>query len=233
MNKQVENTLTEPEKYILSLNNISKEYIQAGSNFQVLKNFSLNVKHGESVAIIGASGTGKSSLLHIAGLLDNNYQGQVCINGKAINRNGFGQNLIRLKNIGFVYQQHRLLSNFSARENIALPARLNGQSDKEAYARADELLAKLSLEAKSFSLPGELSGGQQQRVAIARSLICAPSLILADEPTGNLDPENAAIVTDLLLKTAKENNTAIIMVTHNLEIARKLDRIIELLQCQN
>jgi len=210
---------------ILELRNISKDYKQGSGIVEVLKDFSLSVNPGEIIAIIGASGCGKSTLLHIAGLLDRPTTGEVLIDSKIIADDDKVRTNMRLEYIGFVYQYHHLLKDFNARENIALPRLIAGKNYEEALEDADELLGFLELENRSFNFPGELSGGQQQRVAIARALINKPKIILADEPTGNLDPYSAQKVLELLTSTVKESNMAAIIVTHNQQISSFVDRV--------
>lgn len=207
----------------LMLQDISKEYTQGKSIIKVLNNINLTIEAGEMVAIVGASGSGKSTLLHITGLLDNSTSGKVILPGA----NFKDKNLIRLHHLGFIYQQHHLLKDFTARENIALPKLIASGDYKTALQEADQLLSELGLYAKANNMPGELSGGEQQRIAIARSLINKPSIILADEPTGNLDPDTAAEVFNLFLKITKQQNTSIIMVTHNIELAERMDKVYE------
>lgn len=214
---------------VLTLSNISKDYIQGNSVVEILKNVNLTVMQNELIAIVGASGSGKSSLLHIAGLLDLPSSGEVQICDIMRKKNAAKVNdLIRLNYIGFVYQNYNLLKDFSARENVALPRLIAGSNYNQALEDADELLAKLGLASKTYNMPGELSGGEQQRVAIARSLINKPKLILADEPTGNLDQNTAGEVFSILLQIATEQNIAIVMVTHNNELARRMHKLYEL-----
>ncbi|XVN42968.1 MAG: ABC transporter ATP-binding protein [Candidatus Rickettsia vulgarisii] len=209
---------------ILKLQNISKKYKQGEIIIEVLNNINLTVKQGELAAIIGASGSGKSTLLHIAGLLDIPDSGVVEIASRQTNN----KDLQRLNNIGFVYQQHHLLKDFTALENVAMPRLISGANYKLALEDAKQLLSELGLVSRINNMPGELSGGEQQRVAIARAMINNPKVILADEPTGNLDPSTAEEVFNLFLKTAATKNTSMIIVTHNLEIAKRMDRIYEL-----
>lgn len=211
-------------KATLILQNISKEYTQGKAVVKVLNNINLTIEIGEMVAIIGASGSGKSTLLHIAGLLDSPASGKLILPYATSQDN----HLIRLHNLGFIYQQHHLLKDFTARENIALPKLIATGNYKEALRQADQLLSELGLQSRANNMPGELSGGEQQRVAIARSLINKPCLILADEPTGNLDPDTAAEVFNLFLKITRQQNTSIIMVTHNIELAKRMDKVYEL-----
>ena len=214
---------------VIQLSNVSKDYYQGRSVVEVLKNINLSVKCGELIGIIGASGSGKSTLLHIAGLLDKNYTGAVSIDG-SLTRDASSKtcDALRLKYLGFIYQYHHLLSDFNARENVAMPKLIAGCPEEKSLEEADELLAQLGLSKRSFNFPGELSGGEQQRVAIARSLINNPKLILADEPTGNLDAEASENAIQIFIKLAKERQLSAIIVTHNHQIAEKMDKIYEL-----
>ncbi|MGX6960728.1 MAG: ABC transporter ATP-binding protein [Rickettsia endosymbiont of Pentastiridius leporinus] len=209
---------------VLILKNISKQYRQGKTIIRVLDDLDLTVNEGELIAVIGSSGSGKSTLLHIAGLLDKPTNGEVIIPNIEYKKT----NLIRLNYLGFIYQQHHLLRDFTALENVIMPRLINGIDQKEAAEEAKKILSDLGLGKKVYNMPGELSGGEQQRVAIARSLINKPKLILADEPTGNLDPKTTNDVFNLFLKVAKDQNTAIIMVTHNHELAHKMDKLYKL-----
>ncbi|WP_341756251.1 MULTISPECIES: ABC transporter ATP-binding protein [unclassified Candidatus Tisiphia] len=213
-------------KVALTLKNIFKKYQQGKSIVEVLSNVNLTVMQGELVGIIGSSGSGKSTLLHIAGLLDTPDSGEIQIASTNYSQNC--THIIRLHNIGFVYQQHHLLKDFTALENVAIPKLIAGNNHKSAFREAEELLVELGLANKIHNMPGELSGGEQQRVAIARSLINNPQIILADEPTGNLDPSTANKVFNLLLKTVNQKNISIIIVTHNHEMAHKMHRVYQL-----
>lgn len=213
---------------ILELKNICKEYIQGTGIIEVLKDFSLKLYEGEIVGIVGASGSGKSTLLHIAGLLDKPNKGSVMIDGINANNSERDRTKLRREKLGFVYQYHHLLKDFNARENVAMPRLIDGRNEAEALEDADKILAKFDLDKKTFNQPGELSGGQQQRVAIARALINNPKILLADEPTGNLDSENSAKVIKILINAVRENNMGAIIVTHNEKIAKMLDRIVKL-----
>jgi len=215
-------------KIMLELKNICKSYKQAVISTDVLKDFSLKVKAGEIIAIVGASGSGKSTLLQIAGLLDQPDSGEIIVDGQVVTNDDKIRTKLRLESLGFIYQYHHLLKDFSARENVAMPRLIGGSNYDEALNDADEILKSLDLGNRTFHMPGELSGGQQQRVAIARALIQNPKVILADEPTGNLDHETAKNVLALLVKHVKEKNIALIIVTHNQEIAAMADRIIKI-----
>lgn len=217
-------------KTVLTLHGISKDYKQGRSNIEVLKNVDLIVNQKEMIAIVGASGSGKSTLLHIAGLLDSADSGEIFIDGvldsKIVSLKNANQ--IRLANMGFIYQYHHLLKDFTAQENAAMPLLINNVSKKEAMERSESILEELGLGKRLYNLPGELSGGEQQRVAVARALINNPKIILADEPTGNLDPHTADEVFAMFLERAEKDNTAIIMVSHNLELASKMHKIYKL-----
>lgn len=225
---------------ILKIKNVSKKYEQGKTIVEVLNNVNLLVKQGELIAVIGASGSGKSTLLHIAGLLDDSDNGTVEIaSSKDLTNQSNSlqfyeanspkqKGMLRLNNIGFVYQKHHLLKDFTALENVVMPRLISGSNYKLAIEEAKQLLVELGLVNKINNMPGELSGGEQQRVAIARALINNPQIILADEPTGNLDPNTAKEVFNLFLKTANQKNTAMIIVTHNHEIANKMHKIYEL-----
>ena len=213
-------------KLVLSLKGVSKDYRQGRSVIEVLKNIDLEVYSGQMIAIVGASGSGKSTLLHIAGLLDSPSQGTVHIDGvsDALVSNLKNADRIRLENLGFVYQYHNLLRDFTAQENAAMPLLIKGMNKNEAMDRSEEILGDLGLSKRLWNAPGELSGGEQQRVAIARALISDPRIILADEPTGNLDSNTADEVFNMLLERAQKYNTAIVMVSHNLNLAARMNK---------
>lgn len=210
---------------ILQLEHISKVYKRPGENIKVLKDVQLEIKPQQSVAIIGQSGSGKSTLLHIAGVLDFPTSGTVKVNGKPVAHIADKAKAhIRNKYFGFVYQYHHLLREFTALENVLMPLTIAGKGDDALHVnRARELLAKVGLENREKHFPGELSGGEQQRVAIARALIHEPQLMLADEPTGNLDPETAQGVSDMLFNLVKDSSLSILLVTHNRELAKRCD----------
>ncbi len=218
------------DQAILTLKNICKDYTQGRSVIEVLKNINLTVHAGEMVAIVGASGSGKSTLLHIAGLLDAADSGQVSIAGiEDVKTNNLKHaNKIRLENMGFIYQHHHLLRDFTAQENAAMPLLIKGIKKSDAMDMAAELLEDLGIGKRLFNVPGELSGGEQQRVAIARALINKPKIILADEPTGNLDPHTAEEVFVMFQEHAEKHGAAIVMVSHNLKLAAKMHKVYKL-----
>ena len=214
---------------ILKLVNISKQYRREDALIEVLQDINFNLKAGEVVAITGASGSGKSTLLHLIGLLDSATSGKIYFKDIDVSTiTDKAKTEIRLKYIGFVYQYHFLLPDFNARDNIAIVNQLLQGSYEEARNEANMWLDIMGLSDRKLHLPSELSGGQQQRVAIARALINKPSLILADEPTGNLDPEKAAEIFQLFISIAKEQNIAVVIVTHNQELAKMTDKIYHL-----
>jgi lipoprotein-releasing system ATP-binding protein len=213
----------------LSLVRVGRAFKQAQGRLEVLKGADLTLMPGEMVALIGPSGAGKSTLLHIAGLLEKPDAGEVIIAGQSCGGvNDDARTRLRRHHIGFVYQYHHLLPEFSALENVVVPQIIAGISKDEARARARELLGVLGLAARESHRPGKLSGGEQQRVAIARALANAPSLLLADEPTGNLDPETAADVFAMLLKLCRSAGLALLIATHNTELAARMDRTVRL-----
>lgn len=208
---------------ILEFDSVSKRYNKKDA--YVLKDLSFFLKEGESLALTGPSGCGKSTLLHIAGLLDTPSEGLVFIDGDdSFRLSDEEKSNIRLHKLGFVYQYHHLLQEFTAVENVMLPLLIAGAEKTEARERAEKLLYDFGLETRVNFYPSELSGGQKQRVAIARALVNDPQILLADEPTGNLDPETALRVFEDLLKIVNNTNMSVIFATHNYELARKANR---------
>ena len=217
------------EKEILTLNNISHTFNEDSQKVKVLNNINLKINSGEMVALIGPSGTGKSTLLNIAGLLETPSLGVVKLLGK--NCSNMTENIktsIRGKQIGFIFQSHRLFQEFSAIENVMLPQLIMGAEKKTAENKSKDLLCSLGLEKRLFFRPAKLSGGEAQRVAIARSLANSPNMILADEPTGNLDPISAKNVFNLLHKLVKALGIGCLIATHNFDLARLMDRCVTL-----
>jgi lipoprotein-releasing system ATP-binding protein len=215
----------EDDRPFLFLHGIARQFHQGGSTLDVLKGVELAVWPGQSVALVAPSGAGKSTLLHIAGLLEHADSGEVYIDTVATsNLSDLQRTRIRRSDIGFVYQFHHLLPEFSALENVMLPQMIRGLSRDEASTRAAELLSYLGLKNRISHRPAELSGGEQQRVAIARAVANAPRLLLADEPTGNLDVHTAKHVFATLSQLVRASGLAAIIATHNLEIAAQMDR---------
>jgi lipoprotein-releasing system ATP-binding protein len=211
------------------LHAIERRYIQGAATLEILKGAELAVWPGQSVALIAPSGVGKSTLLHIAGLLEHPDGGEVYVDGTATSTLSDAERTrIRRTEIGFVYQQHRLLPEFSAVENVMLPQMIRGLAKREARKRADELLSYLGLGERLDHRPSQLSGGEQQRVAIARAVANAPRILLADEPTGNLDPKTAAHVFSALSQLVKASGLAAVIATHNLDLAQRMDRRVTL-----
>jgi lipoprotein-releasing system ATP-binding protein len=210
---------------ILQLQNLTRTYKGGDESLTVLNGASLSLNRGEIVALVAPSGSGKSTLLHLAGLLEKPDGGAVIINGMDAGKLGDHERTqIRLRTIGIVYQFHHLLAEFTALENIVIPQMIAGKSQAAAEKRAMELLTKLGLAARSKNLPGKLSGGEQQRVAIARALANEPAILLADEPTGNLDVATAEIVFTELLRLVRSENAAALIATHNPDLAKRMDR---------
>jgi len=198
-------------------------------NLKVLKGLDLHIEKGEFVSIVGASGSGKTTLLQLLGTLEKTDSGEIVVNGKSVsNLSEKELSSFRNKEIGFVFQFHNLLVEFSALENVCLPAYIGGKSKKETEKKAIEILSMLGMQERLSHKPNELSGGEQQRVAVARALINSPSIILADEPSGNLDSKNAKDLHELLLKLNQETGQTIVIVTHNNELANMANRKLEM-----
>lgn len=216
--------MTEPA---LSLRHIARTYRQGSTTLKVFEDASLDIEPGQIVALVGPSGSGKSSLLHIAGLLEAPDAGEVLVGGVAcVRRSDRARTRIRRLELGFVYQSHNLLAEFSALENVVLPQMIAGRDQKPAEEAAARLLASLGLGERLSHRPAELSGGEQQRVAIARALANRPKVLLADEPTGNLDPKTAKQVFAELMSLARNEGVACLVATHNLDLATHMDRVV-------
>jgi lipoprotein-releasing system ATP-binding protein len=209
----------------LRLQNVSRTYTQGENTLDVFHDLQMTLRPGEVVALVGPSGAGKSSLLHMAGLLEAPSDGEIYISGSAASKlDDAARTRIRRDMIGFVYQAHHLLPEFTALENVMLPQRIAGKSRVVAEANAKRLLEQLGLGARLEHRPSQLSGGEQQRVAIARALANNPRILLADEPTGNLDPRTSGGVFDALVQLVRAEGLAALIATHNLELAAKMDR---------
>jgi lipoprotein-releasing system ATP-binding protein len=215
---------------VLRLERLERAYTQGNRRIDVLKGASASFSPGETVALLGPSGAGKSTLLHIAGLLERADSGQVLINGiDCAQLSDTEQTRMRRIEVGFVYQFHHLLPEFSALENVVLPQLILGVTRDNAEARAKDLLGSLGLEERWDHRPAQLSGGEQQRVAIARAVANGPKVLLADEPTGNLDPPTAERVFEQLLKLVRQSGVAAVIATHNLDLAARMDRTLRLM----
>ncbi|MEI8669047.1 lipoprotein-releasing ABC transporter ATP-binding protein LolD [Pseudoalteromonas sp. B131b] len=211
---------------VISCENLSKVYQDGSNQVEVLKGVDLALQQGEMLAIVGSSGSGKSTLLHILGTLDTASSGSAKIKNQEVAKlSRTEQAAFRNQNLGFIYQFHHLLMEFSAVENVAMPLLIKGLSAKEAKAQALDMLEKVGLAHRSSHKPSALSGGERQRVAIARALVTKPALVLADEPTGNLDKQNAIKIYDLINELNQGLNTSFVVVTHDLELADKLGKI--------
>ncbi len=214
---------------IIKVNKLSKKFVNKDKETKVLDNISLEIEEGEFVSLMGASGSGKSTLLYLIGGLDNPTEGEIYINGEDINKMK-EKNLskLRRKDIGFVFQFYNLVQNLSVEENIMLPVIMDGKKEKDYKERLNKILKIIGLEDKRKSLPNELSGGQQQRVSIARAIILNPSIILADEPIGNLDSKSGEEVMELFKKINEDEKITILQVTHSEDSAKYGNRLIRL-----
>ncbi|MFO7660275.1 MAG: ABC transporter ATP-binding protein [Candidatus Cloacimonadaceae bacterium] len=206
---------------VLTAEHLKKTYWDSNLELKILQDINLNIETGEFVCISGKSGCGKSTLLHLLGLLDNPDSGQILINGEPVTTQSADVHKLRNRLIGFVFQFHYLMEDLSALENIALPLMVNGISKQESFAKATEMLRELDIEQRANHYPHQLSGGEQQRVALGRALINNPSLVLADEPTGNLDPEHSSDVLDLFFKFNRKLGCSFLLVTHDSAISEQ------------
>ena len=214
---------------VLRLENLQRTFHQAGRAIPVLSGASATLYPGEAVALVGPSGAGKSTLLHIAGLLETPDSGHVFVNGRDCSRMTDDERTrVRRTEMGFVYQFHQLLPEFSALENVMIPQFIQGRGKGVAQARAAELLTAMGLAERLDHRPAELSGGEQQRTAIARAIANAPRLLLADEPTGNLDPQTSSHVFGELIALIEQTRVAALIATHNLELARRMHRVLRM-----
>ncbi|MBR2393338.1 MAG: ABC transporter ATP-binding protein [Alphaproteobacteria bacterium] len=211
----------------MSVRDIKKTFIEGGQPLHILRGGGFDLHRGEIIALVGTSGSGKSTLLQCVGLLDRPTSGSIMINGASVQKMDEDMRTqIRRKKIGFVYQKHNLLSDFTALENVMLPMLANDVPEIDARARALKLLRAANVAHRANHLPGQMSGGEQQRTAVARALANNPDILLADEPTGNLDPNHAMTVFDLLLDLVRKNKMAMLFVTHDMTLAQRADKII-------
>jgi lipoprotein-releasing system ATP-binding protein len=217
--------MAEQETPVIFLHQVERRYHQGDTTLEILKSGELAVWPGQSVALVAPSGAGKSTLLHIAGLLEQPDAGEVYLDGApTVGLSDAARTRLRRNSIGFVYQAHHLLPEFSAVENVMMPQMVRGLSRADAHVRASELLSYLGLAERLTHRPAELSGGEQQRVAIARAVANVPRLLLADEPTGNLDPRTSDHVFHALSQLIKASGLTVVLATHNMEIAARMDR---------
>jgi lipoprotein-releasing system ATP-binding protein len=225
----MENMMPNSTAVVLEGRDLAKEFVQGDVKIQVLRAASISVRAGERIAIVGASGSGKTTLLQLLGGLDLPTGGTVEIAGSAMNRlNDTERGHLRNRAVGFVYQFHHLLPEFTALENVAMPLLVRRMNPRAAKARASALLARVGLAERLAHRPSQLSGGERQRAAVARALVTEPMLVLADEPTGNLDGTNAAQVFELMLELNRELGTSLVIVTHDERLAARLDRVLVL-----
>ena len=214
---------------VLKLKNITKEFIEPRKNIVALNNINFDLSDGQCICLLGPSGSGKTTLLQIAGLLDSPTKGEIIINGKKCDHlSQEDKNFIRKQHIGFVYQNFYLLDSFSALENVIIPQLINGSGFNNARKRAKNLLSDLGLSKRLDNKPRELSGGEKQRVSILRAIANRPKIILADEPTGNLDKKNSENVVKIIKDMVNHYNISFIIATHNLSITKKFDKIVKI-----
>jgi lipoprotein-releasing system ATP-binding protein len=214
---------------VFRVRGLTKSYPQGSGTLQILKGLDLDVEAGEAVCIVGDSGAGKSTLLHILGTLDQPTSGEVTYRGEDLLQKSDDElALHRNQRMGFVFQFHYLLSEFTARENLLIPAKIAGWSRSESDARANALLETMGLLDRAHHYPSQMSGGEQQRVAVARALMCRPEVLLADEPTGNLDTQNSLMIQELFFRLKEEMGLTLIVVTHDPSFAARFPRILKL-----
>lgn len=212
---------------VLSVRDINKTFVEGGQPLKVLRGGGFDLYRGEVVALVGQSGSGKSTLLQCVGLLDKPTSGDIFVGGMPVDKiNEETRTVLRRKKIGFVYQKHNLLSDFTALENVVLPMMADGVAENVACSRAIKLLKSVNVAHRATHFPSEMSGGEQQRVAIARAVANNPEILLADEPTGSLDPEHAGIIFELLLDLVRKNKMTLLFVTHDMNLAKRADRTI-------
>jgi lipoprotein-releasing system ATP-binding protein len=215
--------------FVLQTTGLRRDFTQGGETIHVLRGVDLSVAPGEIVALVGPSGSGKSTLLQAVGLLEGGFEGSIMIAGaEAAKLDAGGRTEVRRDRLGFIYQFHHLLPDFSAVENVVLPQLIHGSTREDADARAAELLSALGLSKRLTHRPSQLSGGEQQRVAVARALATRPALVLADEPTGNLDEATADVVLEEFLRLVRHEGSAALIATHNERLAAKMDRVVRL-----
>nr|MBQ0091365.1 ABC transporter ATP-binding protein [Candidatus Enterousia merdequi] len=212
---------------VMSVRDIKKTFVEGGQPLKILHGGGFDLYRGEIIALVGQSGSGKSTLLQCVGLLDKPTSGDIFINGMPVDKiSEETRTILRRQKLGFVYQKHNLLSDFTAVENVVLPMLANGMDEENANMRAMKLLRAANVAHRANHFPSEMSGGEQQRVAIARAIANMPEILLADEPTGSLDPQNAENVFDLLLDLVRKSKMSMLFVTHDMNLAKKADRII-------
>jgi lipoprotein-releasing system ATP-binding protein len=214
---------------VLELRDLVREYKSEAGTLRVLQQANLTLNSGELVGLVGPSGSGKSTLLHTAGLLEKAEGGAVLLEGEDCMALGdAGRTMLRREKLGFVYQFHHLLPEFDARDNVAMPLMIGGMARKDARVKAEALLADMGLSDRMRHQPGQMSGGEQQRVAIARALVNDPRLVIADEPTGNLDPATTERVFQSLIRMARSEGAAVLIATHNMALIKHMDRVLTL-----